>query len=233
MYKELKQNFNDNQRKLRPLLKKKSTFLEAQELCLTQHSLVHSSLLKNKETTTLFDLVIENINQDCFRNLQDKDKRTIIFHIWHCTRIEDITVNILINNSKQVINSDNWSKKLGTQFADTGNSMTSEQILKLSQELNIEQLLNYRLEVAKVTQNTIKKLKQEDLKQTFTEDQKNRIISEGAVLSHEKAIWLIDFWGKKNVAGILLMPVTRHHVLHINASMHLLTKCNKYIAKKL
>lgn len=46
-----------------------------------------------------------------------------------------------------------------------------------------------------------------------------RILDEGAVRNVEAANWLIDFWGKKNVAGILLMPITRHHVVHINESM--------------
>jgi hypothetical protein len=45
-----------------------------------------------------------------------------------------------------------------------------------------------------------------------------RIIDEGAVLDVEASNWLIDFWGRKNVAGILLMPATRHHVVHLNES---------------
>ena len=43
----------------------------------------------------------------------------------------------------------------------------------------------------------------------------------------EGANWLIDFWGKKDVAGILLMPATRHHLVHINESLKLKEKCKK------
>lgn len=43
-----------------------------------------------------------------------------------------------------------------------------------------------------------------------------RILEEEAASKDEAAIWLIDFWGRKNVSGLLLMPSTRHHVIHIN-----------------
>lgn len=32
----------------------------------------------------------------------------------------------------------------------------------------------------------------------------------GGVTSDENSLWLLDFWGKKDVAGLLLMPPTRH-----------------------
>lgn len=56
------------------------------------------------------------------------------------------------------------------------------------------------------------------MKRTFEKYQLQRIINEGAVLDVEASNWLIDFWGKKNVSGILLMPGTRHHMVHLNES---------------
>ena len=229
LYKNLKQKFNDNQRNLRALLKKKDSFKKAIDLCLTQHTLVHN-LKPIDLDKTLFDLVTDSYDVDILKNLQDKDKRTVAFHIWHSTRIEDITVNILVNDSKQVINTNNWQEKLSTGFTTTGNEFTEQQILKLSNELNIVELLNYRLEVANNTQKMLKELKPNDLKRTFSDTQKNRILKENAVENHKDSIWLIDFWGRKNVAGILLMPVTRHHLLHINASIRLLIRAKKFKA---
>jgi hypothetical protein len=51
-----------------------------------------------------------------------------------------------------------------------------------------------------------------------------RILAEGGVTGHKDSVWLLDFWGKKTVAGILLMPVTRHQILHLNDSMKLKEK---------
>ncbi|WP_346868936.1 hypothetical protein [Clostridium sp. UBA5119] len=55
-------------------------------------------------------------------------------------------------------------------------------------------------------------------KKTF-EDELWEGLDESAVLDVKASNWLIDFWGRKNVAGIILMPMTRHQVIHINESL--------------
>jgi hypothetical protein len=59
-----------------------------------------------------------------------------------------------------------------------------------------------------------------------------RILDEGAVLKHQDSKWLIDFWGWKNVAGILRMPITRHQMVHINDSIRLKRKCQSLHSRK-
>ena len=41
-----------------------------------------------------------------------------------------------------------------------------------------------------------------------------RVKAEGAVLANSTG--LIDYWGRKNIAGLLLMPPTRHCFVHLN-----------------
>lgn len=221
--------WNENQKLLRKLLKSKSTFDEAVKLCKIQHALVHPSSMGVTSDKTFFDLVLEDINENCYRQLQDtKTNRTILYDVWHSTRIEDITVSILVKDSVQVINTDDWQTKLNTKVSDTGNAMDSSEILKLSSELNIKSLIDYRMEVARQTQRVLDSLTPDDLKRKFSKEQSQRIIAEKAVLEQEKSIWLIDFWGKKNVAGILLMPATRHQLVHINACLKLKKKCKRF-----
>ena len=57
------------------------------------------------------------------------------------------------------------------------------------------------------------------MKRKFDKEKLQMIIDEGAVLDVEASNWLIDFWGRKNVAGIILMPATRHNMVHINESL--------------
>jgi hypothetical protein len=35
---------------------------------------------------------------------------------------------------------------------------------------------------------------------------------------------LLDFWGKKNVARIIMMPITRHQIVRVNDSLKLRIK---------
>jgi len=46
-----------------------------------------------------------------------------------------------------------------------------------------------------------------------------RILEEHAVDDVPSANWLIDFWSRKDVAGIILMPCLRHQLVHLNESM--------------
>ena len=61
---------------------------------------------------------------------------TIAWNIRHITRIEDIAANILIANGKQILNN-TWLKKLGVTVRDTGNAMSRDKILDLSNSLNM------------------------------------------------------------------------------------------------
>lgn len=70
------------------------------------------------------------------------------------------------------------------------------------------------------TRGIIKNLSIEDMKRKFDKCKLQSILDEGAVLDVEASNWLIDFWGRKNVSGIILMPATRHQVVHINESLN-------------
>ena len=215
--------WNPKQALLRQYLTKSQNFNESINLCLEMHILLHSSEMSNCKSTTYFDILWNNLAESVFRLFVKKSGTSIAWNIWHLTRIEDITANILIANENQVINND-WLKKINTDIRDTGNSMTDDEIIKFNNEINIKQLYYYRIAVGIKTQSIIKKLKSNDLKRKMDKSQLVRIIDEGGVLEHEKSKWLIDFWGKKNVSGILLMPITRHQVVHLNDSLRIKEK---------
>lgn len=65
-------------------------------------------------------------------------------------------------------------------------------------------------------------MKAEDLKKRVEAERLQRIKVEGAVV--EEARWLTDYWGKKTFSGLLLMPATRHNLVHLNESMRILGK---------
>jgi hypothetical protein len=52
-------------------------------------------------------------------------------------------------------------------------------------------------------------------------EQLKKILDQGGVLDVEGSRWIIDFWGRKNVAGILMMPITRHQVVHLNDALRI------------
>lgn len=219
--------WNSQQNILKSILTKPDKFEEAIALCLQQHAMVHSSEMSQIDSTTFEDEVWDGLEEFSFRTMPTEKDETIAWSLWHLTRIEDITMNILVANETQVINESNWLERMNVEVKDTGNAMTDEEIIDLSRKLDMQELKNYRMAVGRKTRSIIQKFQQTDLKRKMEPARLQRILDEGAVLEAEESKWLVDFWGRKNVAGILLMPVTRHHIVHLNEAMRLKEKCRK------
>lgn len=208
--------WNQQQKTLRGVLLNPVEHPEKMALLLNQHAMVHSSELTKSDLWSFEDELWEGLTEENFRRIPKKSKNSIAWHIWHCTRIEDIAMNLVVVQGSQILYSNNWFEQMQVTVHDTGNAMDEESIKKLSQSIDILALRAYRLAVARRTQEIIKQLQPEHLKEKVQPARLDRVIDEGAVV--EEARWLIDYWGKRKIAGILLMPATRHNFVHLNKS---------------
>lgn len=211
--------WNNEIKRLREIILKPDKIDESKDLSLSLHSMVHSSIMSGINIKTFEDELWEGLDENTFRTSKNEKGRTIAYGIWHSTRIEDITMNLLVAGDDQIFNRENWQKKINSKIIDTGNAMSENEIMEFSKDINVQELKNYRIEVGRRTRDIIKNLSFDDMKRKFDKHRIRRILDEGAVLEVEASNWLVDFWGRKNVSGIILMPVTRHHVVHINESL--------------
>jgi len=212
-------SWNDDIKELRKIILKPDKIQESKSLDLSLHSMVHLSIMSGVNKKTFEDELWEGLDENTFRTSQNQKGRTISYGIWHCTRIEDITMNLLVAGDKQIFNRENWQEKINSNITDTGNAMSEDDIIEFSKNINMEELKNYRIEVGRRTRDIVENLSTEDMKRNFDKHRLQRILDERAVLDVKASNWLIDFWGRKNVAGIILMPMTRHQVIHINESL--------------
>jgi len=212
-------SWNDDIKELRKIILKPDKIQESKSLALSLHSMVHLSIMSGVDKKTFEDELWEGLDENTFRTSQNQKGRTIAYGIWHCTRIEDITMNLLVAGDKQIFNRENWQEKINSNITDTGNAMTEDDIMEFSKNINMEELKNYRIEVGRRTRDIVENLSTEDMKRNFDKHRLQRILDERAVLDVKASNWLIDFWGRKNVAGIILMPMMRHQVIHINESL--------------
>jgi hypothetical protein len=56
----------------------------------------------------------------------------------------------------------------------------------------------------------------EDLNRSVSATQIQKLVLTKSIDTHEDAIWLLDYWGKKTKGELLLMPLSRHAVVHFN-----------------
>ncbi|MCC0643502.1 DinB family protein [Clostridioides sp. ZZV14-6150] len=201
-------------KELNKIIRKEEKIEQAKALFLEIHSKLHLSEISNTEKNEV-DKLIYDLNRNEYAIMPTSKDETIAWVLWHIARIEDLTVNVLVAQKEQIFN-EQWKERLNVFITDTGNTLSDNEIMNLSKSINIDELLCYRNEVAKNTREVIKKLKSEDMKRKVSPIDLERILVTGGVTKHGDSIWLLDFWGNKDIAGILLMPPTRHVILHLN-----------------
>lgn len=219
--------WNPKQKLLNSIILKEDKMDESRKLIMELHSMVHSSEVYKTGVKTIEDKLWEGLDKKAFVTMPTKKDVTIAWNLWHITRIEDLIVNVLIAGSAQEFNVGQWHSKLGVKVTDTGNAMSDEEIIDLSNHINMSELRSYRIAVGKMTKEVISNLKASDMRQKVQPDRLERILNEGGVIEGEESRWLLDFWGKKRTAGLILMPLTRHQIVHINDSLKLKVKCSK------
>ena len=176
---------------------------------------------------TLEDELVKDLQEETFRQYPvtaPDTKNSIIWHMWHMTRIEDMTMSVLVNNDVQVLHSGQWNKKFHIDDVHSGNEMTEAEIANLSATLDVDSLLAYRIEVGRNTREVISRLLPGDFKQKLKRQESNNLKCKAV---KEEASWLLEYWGNKTIAGLVLMPATRHIFLHLNKSIRLKQKIQK------
>lgn len=201
-------------KELSAIIRKKDCFEQAMTLFREIHSGVHKGCVSSGERNEIDDF-LDTLTQREFEEQASKNDETIGWTLWHIARIEDLTMSILVAGKEQVFNAE-WQKKLGVSITDTGNAMSFEEIIDFSKTIDKDALLEYRNAVGKRTWEIIDTLKADDMKRKVSADGIQKIRLEGGVTSNESSAFLLDYWGGKDIAGIILMPPTRHEILHLN-----------------
>ncbi len=189
------------------------------QLFLTQHAMLHSAKMAQTEPWSFEDAILDDMTEEQIRRIPQNCEHSVAWLVWHIARCEDITMNFLVAGSPQVMTRDNWLDQMEIAARDTGNAMDEQAIVDLSHTINIEAMRAYRVAVGRRTREIVQGLKAEDLKRKVDPSRLQRVLDEGAVV--EAARGLIDYWGKRDTAGLLLMPASRHHIVHLNEALRL------------
>jgi hypothetical protein len=197
---------------------KPNNFSECIDICLQLHGMVHSAAPEQAVPVSFEDELWAVLSEEAFRKLHHGDQ-SIAWKLWHAGRIEDMTMNVLIAGESQVIDENGWYGKLNVKARDTGNAMNEDEITEMSNSIGIEALRAYRNEVARRTRQVIRSLRPQDLKRKADAARLDSLMADGSLVPGAQGIY--DYWKKKTYAGLLLMPATRHILVHINESMRL------------
>ncbi len=216
--------WNQGQQNLRRALSR-GDHQKAIELFLIQHARVHSAKNSRAKLWSFEDEILNDMPEDQIRCVPPGGEHSIAWILFHLARCEDITMNMLVAGTPQLFVKDGWQKKLRINILHSANSMDDQSVAALSAQIDLDQLRTYRQSVGRRTREIIRKLKPEELQQKAEASRLQKVMDEGALLS--EAMGILNYWGKRTVAGLMLMPPTRHNFLHLNEALRIKQKLQR------
>jgi hypothetical protein len=213
--------WNERQGQLRGMLESDTVPPEAIDLFVQQHAALHLTQRRGEaagESVYSFaDEVLDGLTPEQMRRIPPGGEHSIAWIWWHLARIEDMTMNVLVAGNPQLADEENWFKRLHTPLRDSGNEMDIPAVQQLSDGLDIDALLAYRSAVGRRTDEIVRALPLSDLHKPVDSARLQHLLEIGAV--KEEARSVLDYWGKRDIAGLLLMPPTRHCFVHLTEAM--------------
>jgi len=157
------------QTELRRVLTDGENHEEAFVIFFNQHAMLHSALVVQAESGetpawSFEDEILKDMTEEKMRLIPRSREHSIAWCIWHAARIEDVAMNILIAGEPQILEDDDWLKRLAITVRHTGNAMDKAEVAELSDEIDIEALRAYRVGVGRHTREIVRELGPEALK---------------------------------------------------------------------
>lgn len=213
-YEELKQALEgDNLNKIR-------------ELTLEVHAMVHPAEISGRTEKTIADYVLDYMlkgnqnelvpREDCDVDLHYAGTKIVplCWQFWHTYRIEDLVSNILMADKNQIFD-EAWQRKIGASITDTGNALEADEAVLFGKGINAEALREYMIAVGKNTRSILENLTLEQIKSMVPATRVMRILEEGGVTTDFRSVWLLVYWGRLTIGGMILTPMTDHHMMHL------------------
>ena len=190
--------------------------MDVRALFLADHTRIHAA-----GTSTEAELALAGgftMQDDTLKRLDDEHLRanpdglcSIVWHIWHMTRIEDVTVNTMLRGRPEVLDSGDWLATLGVEERHVGTGDTDEEVRGFSERVDVHALLAYRDAVGRETRAWVREVDFATL--DAVPDVAARLAAAPPIVS-ERAKWLPRFYGGKSAAFLLTFPITNHGFMH-------------------
>lgn len=222
----MNKDWSEKNKEIQFLLRKKDTYKEG----------IQKLILFRGELFEQITHIVDNFPKEAFYQMPfpgaaGYHSKSLAYSIWHIFRIEDIVAHELIARDQQILFTSDFLQRIGSPIFTTGNELEGKAISDFSKKLEIQTLYQYAKAVMESTNEIMLHLDYSQMKKKFAEDDKNKLLQTGSVSNDEKAVWLIDYWCGKDVRGLIMMPFSRHWIMHIEAMQRIKNKLCK-IARK-
>lgn len=127
--------------------------MDARELFLAQHSVVHTKEVGGNPASAA-ERTFGGLTEDQMRTRPREDLNSLAWIMWHIARAEDIMVGAAIGGRGQVFE-EGWMKRLNIGRKDFGIGMKSSDVWDLTRQIDVAALREYRDAVGKRTREIV------------------------------------------------------------------------------
>lgn len=219
---DMNKEWSELNKTMQTQIKKKDTYIYGISTLFELRNRLMQTIISFKN-----NLSREDFNAIPFINADGYHSKTIAYSLWHIFRIEDIVAHTLINCDEQIFFSGNYKDRMNSPIITTGNELVKNEISDFSKQLDINALYSYISEVKESTDDILRELTYQMLKQRISAERREILQKMNVVSSDENASWLIDYWCGKDIRGLIQMPFSRHWIMHIEASLRIENKIRK------
>ena len=210
---DARKNWTAQQDQLRKALASRAHFDQAIQLFLAQHAAVHTAEISGDIPWSLHDEVLSGLPEAISKTVPAPGQNSIVWLLWHITRIEDMTINHLTLRQPQIWNHE-WAGRLGFPRPECGAGMDQAEVAAFSTQICLPELLAYRAAVGHCTRANIANLNADTAREIVPTAQVRELVDEGSIT--ERAGWLFEYYCNRTRAFFLTRTATSHNFIHLN-----------------
>src|SRR3989449_5485236 len=183
---------------------------------LEQHARLHAADVA--DGASFADRILGGLMDDQMRLRPAKGMSSLAWLLWHMARTEDVSVNRVITDGRQVFG-ETWARRLGVWRPDIGTGMTDEEVAELNERIDVTAARAYRSAVGRRTREVVQAVAPEAWAETVGAGDVARAQRDGAI--GPRAAWLVGFWQNQSPAAPPRPARDLHHALHLGAAQTL------------
>jgi DinB superfamily len=164
-----------------------------------------------------YDAVHGGFIDELFTGLSDDQVRarphglnSVVWLVWHATRIEDAAVSRFVSDLPQVLVAGDWSRRLGVERRDVGSGMSDAEVNALSGRIDPAALRSYAHAVADRTRAVVESLAATAWDEIVTPERVHAVVTDEALLV-DAGRWVEKFWARGHARGWYLLQTALLH----------------------
>jgi DinB superfamily len=185
---------------------------------LVQHGQLHS--LDVATGASYADRVFAGLTDDQMRARPGNGLNSLIWLLWHMARTEDVAVNIVVSDGRQVLD-DDWTRRMNVPWRTIGTGMTDADVGDLTARADVDAVRAYRAAVGRRTQDVVRALRPEEWNEMVGFTDTARAASAGAFAPNTAWVDGVGYkpWQGHSRAAQLAGSAIRHNAMHLGEAI--------------